>query len=129
MTTQGSRPIWQMTQAVTPTPDVPNQFQSGAVTNYPPGGSIRLGAVAVKTQVAYPNFRGLATLLTLNFADNLGWRVPYNQVPPDQAVRQKYFEPNLGYAETVFDTTVGTVQDVLVASYGSEAVIGEEQDA
>ena len=127
VTAAGGQPIWQLTQGVTAHPSVPHQFYFAAVTHYPPGGSIRLGCVAVNTPVAYADFQGTATLLRLNFEDNLGWSVPYARVPPDRAVQQLYLEPGLGYAETVFDTTVTTAQKLLQGRYGDQAVVGMEQ--
>lgn len=128
VTSQGDHPVWQVTQGIAPIPGVPHQLQLRAMTSYPPGGTIQIGTVASNAAVAYHNFRGTVTLLTINFADNLGWRVGYTQVPPHQAVQQKYPDGGLGYAETVFDTTIGTIQDVLVAHYGQAAVVGMEQD-
>jgi len=127
VTTQGAQGVWQVTQAPAPIAGAPGQLQVRAMTNYPPGGTVQIGAVATQAPVVYHNFRGTVTLLTINFADSLGWRVRYTQVPPHQAVRQKYPDGGLGYAETVFDTTIGTIQDVLVAHYGQGAVVGMEQ--
>lgn len=118
-TADGSHPVWQITE---------RGSIVRAMTTYPPNGEIQLGAVATTTLVDYADFHGTATLLTVNFKDNLGWTVPYAKVPANQAVRQKYLEAGLGYAETVFDITIGTLCDNLRRAYGDKAVIGTEQD-
>ena len=118
-TAQGDGVIWQVTE---------RGDTVRAKSAYPPGGEMQLGAVAVNVHVKTHDFQGMATLLTINFKDNLNWSLPYAKVPINRAVQQKFFDDNLGYAETVFDTTTATAQEFLEGLYGKASVIGAEQD-